>query len=50
MLDFERKIEGKFRDYGVELKKEISGFVQTIDVGETEALTLSKRIAKIEEY
>jgi hypothetical protein len=50
MLDLERKMETKFRDYGGELKREIAGVVDNMDTGGSESLTLARRLAQVEEY
>ena len=50
MLDLERKMEGRFRDYGTELRKDITQLVGSLEAGDNDAVNVAKRLSRVEEY
>jgi hypothetical protein len=50
MLDLERKMEGRFRDYGTELRKDINQMVGSLEAGDNDTINIAKRLARVEEY
>jgi hypothetical protein len=50
MLDLERKMEGRFRDYGTELRKDINQMVGLLEAGDNDTINIAKRLARVEEY
>jgi hypothetical protein len=49
LLDLEQKMEDRFSSYSFELKKDISSLVGNLEMGDSQVISLAKKISRIEE-